>query len=469
MFRVGRADEPAAIGGITHLVEHLALAPLRQQDYGHNGLVTSTRTVFHANGTDEQLTDYFDQVTRTLGALPLDRVGMERGILLQESQSAGSSAGGTVRWLRFGHRGHGLLGVPEVGLDWLGPDPVADWAARMFTAGNAAMWFSGPPPAGLRLHLPAGARNPPVPLTPIEDLQLPAQAGWGSNGVGLSYLASRSADATSALAIIARRARDTLRFERGRVYDIHADYDPVDATTAHCIIATDCRPDHVTEVARELLAIVDALAADGATPEELEREARNFRDGALRPPGRYGFLDGAAYDRLLDRPREEPMAILAEFDALTPAGIAELVAAARQTLLLVANSDPPTLPGLTAYPAWSTKQVQGREYRPPGLPFAPNARKDRLTIGDEGVMYRTANGQLLTVRYDECVVYRHWEGPIREMWGEDGFRLRIAAAEWRSGQEAIDRVDAAIPPALVACDEHGVGGLEEPPEGFFPG
>ena len=58
-FGVGRAAEPAAMGGVTHLVEHLALAPLTQQEYPHNGFVTGWRTVIHATGTDEELGSFF--------------------------------------------------------------------------------------------------------------------------------------------------------------------------------------------------------------------------------------------------------------------------------------------------------------------------------------------------------------------------------------------------------------------------
>ena len=37
MFRVGRADEPLARGGLTHMVEHLALYGLGgKQAYGYN-------------------------------------------------------------------------------------------------------------------------------------------------------------------------------------------------------------------------------------------------------------------------------------------------------------------------------------------------------------------------------------------------------------------------------------------------
>lgn len=98
MFRVGRADELAAIGGITHLIEHLALVPLAQAAYEHNGLVTPIKTVFHATGTEDQLVDFLGDVCRSLASLPMDRIGVERRILLQEAQP--QSLHGVVRHLR---------------------------------------------------------------------------------------------------------------------------------------------------------------------------------------------------------------------------------------------------------------------------------------------------------------------------------------------------------------------------------
>jgi hypothetical protein len=464
MFRVGRADEPAALGGITHLVEHLALAPLTQQAYPHNGFVTPTRTVFHASGTDDQLVDYLAWVCRSLTSLPLDRVGMERGILMQEAQKEGNSIGGTLRYFRYGYRGHGLVGQQQLGLGWLGPEPVVRWAAERFTSGNAAVWFSGPPPDHLRLPLADGPRMPPVPLDPIDELTLPAHSSWGGPGVALSYLAARSASSTAALSIIARRARETLRFERGRIYDVGLDYEPLNGATTHCTIATECQPEHTAEVLAELLDIIAAMQRDGATTDELRRETDWFSENARLPGGRMSFLDAAASDELFGRPRETPAEIIEEYEGLEPESVASALRSAAGSLLVLAGTEKPSDSGLHAYPAWSTASVTGREFRPPGLPFGSKARKDRLVVGDEGVMYLTPEGNRMTVRYDQCVAYRHWEGPGREIWGADGFRIRIAASEWRGGQQAVDIVDGHMAPDLVVCDEHGIGALEYPPK-----
>ena len=63
IFRVGRADEIPARYGITHLVEHLALAPLGVQDYEHNGGVESLRTVFEVAGSRADVARFLADIT----------------------------------------------------------------------------------------------------------------------------------------------------------------------------------------------------------------------------------------------------------------------------------------------------------------------------------------------------------------------------------------------------------------------
>jgi hypothetical protein len=462
VFGVGRADERAAIGGISHLVEHLALAPLTQQAYGHNGLVAGRHAVLFATGTEEELVEYFGTVTRALGALPLDRLGMERRILRQEARNRSSGVTGTLLWQRYGNRGYGQLGVEELGLDWLGPDPVAEWSAGQFTRQNAALWLSGPPPADLRLELPDGpAIDRTVSLDPIPDLTFPAHLPWKLDRVSMSYLTERSAAAVVTLATIARRAREILRFERGLVYDVGTDYERVGPTIAHCVVSADCRAEDAAIVRQELLAAVDAIARDGLTEDEVRVAVRQFNDGRHIPQHAFGFLDGIAFDQVVGRELETPDQIIAEYDALDGAVAGAEFARSLPTLLL---SAPGQLPDdrFTSYPEWSAEAVTGRRFEPPGFRLPGRKPVQTLVVGDEGVTWTSSAGGQLTVRFDRCVAIRHWQGDVRELWGEDGFRVRVLPAEWSKGTEATKLVDAAVPAEAIACDEHGVGAYEDP-------
>ena len=54
-FRVGTADETLARSGITHLIEHLALAPLGLADYHVNGATAPAFTTFHTQGSEADI------------------------------------------------------------------------------------------------------------------------------------------------------------------------------------------------------------------------------------------------------------------------------------------------------------------------------------------------------------------------------------------------------------------------------
>jgi hypothetical protein len=462
MFRVGRADEPANKGGISHLVEHLALAPLSQQDFDHNGFVAPLRTVFHATGTDAQLVDYVGAVCRNLGKLPLDRIIMERRILGQEAANRSSGSSGMQRWFRYGFQGQGLVGAQELGLGWLGPDPVAAWSREWFTRGNAALWWSGEPPAELHLDLPDGARKPIPSPDPLPAISFPARTDLGGDGVSFGFIGVRSATTRILQDVLVRRLRQDLRFERGLIYDVGADYDAIGPMEALLTIGMDCTRADATEVAATIFRTLDELAASGATSDEISREATAFEEGSTQPGGRLGFLDSATHDALLGRQREAPAEIVAEYREVTPDATRAAAEMASRTMLLFAPPGGYDDGAVSAYPGWSAGPVQGRTIRPSGWLVGPKARKDRLIVGPEGISWVSPDGRCNTVLYAECVAIRHWEGPVRELWGADGFRVVVDGAEWRGGSDVVAEVDAALPASIIACDEHGVGALENP-------
>jgi hypothetical protein len=462
MFRVGRANEPAAMGGISHLVEHLALAPLTQQNYVHNGSVVGRRTFFQASGTDAELGDFLGRVTDTLSELPVDRLLMERRILRLEAQGQPPNLVGAALWMRFGYAGHGLTTSDEPCLAWVGPDAVRDWARSMFTRDNATLWLSGPPPPGLRLSLGSGPASADVRLESLPDLVLPAYGGPG-RGVVLTWLADRSPAAVVGLAVAARRARGVLRFERGLVYDVQTNYEPLDGTVAHAFLYADCQSDQAEAVVAELLRAVVDIAEHGPTDAEIAREVNALMSQLGTPQASLGMLDGAAYGCLLGRPLEQPATLVDEYASLTPPAIATSLRASLDGLLLLAPADPPAGPAIPwhRYPDWSASRVTGRVFRPAGLPVL-NRRRDRLTIGPEGVTWSNGLGGQLTVCWDACVAAIHEGDGRRELRGADGFRVFVVAAEWQAGHEAIAAVDTHVPVGRVACGEHGIGGLEDP-------
>lgn len=466
VFRVGRSDEPTPLGGISHLVEHLALAGLGVQDYDHNGFVDGHLTVFTNVGRPDEVTAFLGSVVASLADLPLDRLVLERRILREEREQRGPSVGGALRWYRFGYAGQGRgLGPAddEIGLGWLGPDRVADWAARHFTRQNAVLWLSGPPPADLHLGgLRDGVPAPSPTVDAIPGITFPAHLAWEGPGAHLAMTAER----TSAINIVAniahKRARQQLRFDRGLVYDVELDYEPITPTTTHVQLGADCPDDRIAAVLDGLLGVVRDLAERGPTQAELDAEMSAYLRQYEDRDGHIALLAATAADALWGAETCTAEEFAAMRRAVGPGEAAAAMREALRTLLALANT--PSVTGLTPYPAWSPTRVDGREYGPAGF-FLPGRKpKERLFASPDGVSIAVAPGEWLTVRYIDTVACLHDDDHVRTLLGRDGIRVTVAAPAWKDGLQVIDAIDRAIPPELVACDEHGIGALADPLE-----
>ena len=463
-FRVGRADEPSPMGGISHIIEHLALSGLGVQDYDHNGFVDDQLTVFTLQGRPDEVVAFMDAATTGLRALPVDRILLERRILRDEREQRGPSMGGALRWYRFGYAGQGRGLGPyddELGLDWLGPEPVAAWARRWHTRHNAVLWLSGPLPTGLRLVLPDGEPAPIPSIEPIPGLRFPSHMPWDGPGVSLSYVATRSSALNIVSNIAHRRARQQLRFEQGLVYDVAFDYEVIDPNTAHVSFTADCPQERVPSVAAGLIEILRDLARAGPTTAELEQEMASYLRQYEERDGRIGLLAVTAFDHLRGARVNSPEDFLRERQLVDPAAAQKALADAMEDLLVLA--DAPAIPGLVSYPAWSPGPVVGREHGPAGFYLPGRKPKERLVIGDDGVTVTVSAGEWLTVRFDDLVACIHGEPQERTLLGRDGMRVTVHGPAWKDGARVIEAIDRRVPPELVACDEHGLGALADAP------
>src|SRR5690349_12432377 len=258
VFRVGQADETLARKGITHLVEHLALHSLGVADYHYNGATGVEHTYFHMQGTATEITDFLTGVCAALQSLPMARLATEKEILRTERNSRGTGAGESLALWRHGARDFGLPAYPEWGLAALIADDLQEWVARYFTRDNAALWIAGNEiPAGLRLGLPNGTRQPaPVPSSALP--MTPAWFGGSAGAVAWDTVVRRGARAALFTKILERRMFRELRQEAGLSYTVSADYEPRDGGTAVITAVADALPEKQGAV---LGGLVDLLAA----------------------------------------------------------------------------------------------------------------------------------------------------------------------------------------------------------------
>lgn len=442
-FRVGRADERPTEGGITHIVEHLAMVPLGQPRYDHNAFVEPIRTLFFATGTPRDVTEYFRTVGSTLRFLPTDRLEMEREILTREGEGRSPSVIDAHRHLRFGLSGHGLPAQPEFGLASVSAAQVTAWAETGFGSRNAAAWLTGPPPTDLRFPLSEGQRlAPPMPES-TTDIHWPAHVTSEAPGVGVGFLLRRQPGAGTFVSILHRRLRQRLRLDHGLVYDVLADYEPLDASWAIGTVGADCSLPQTQHVVDLVLGEIDALARAEATEQELADEVLDIERDMSDETATGGLLDIMVRDRLLGMPARSAAERYDEQRATTAADVATRAIEARTSALLMADAkDHPV--DFTPYPTSSVRAIDGRDVKPllSVLGFGP---KERLVIGPDGVTMRATGGTLATVRYADCIVL---EWPVEDelvMWGRDGTRLYVPGAFWRGGEEILAEIGRAVP------------------------
>ncbi|HEY6793361.1 MAG TPA: hypothetical protein VI248_01620 [Kineosporiaceae bacterium] len=129
---------------------------------------------------------------------------------------------------------------------------------------NAVLWLSGPPPAGLRLHLPDGAWQAPPDPHPVVVPQLPAWfCGPAPDSVGLLAVFDRAAAFGALEHVLAGRLVEELRTRRGVAYSPEAHREPLTGTVARLLVTTDVVPGRQEDAARAFLATVQARPFSG--------------------------------------------------------------------------------------------------------------------------------------------------------------------------------------------------------------
>ena len=450
-FRVGRADERAWESGLTHLVEHLTMGTLGQPRYDHNAMVDMNRTIFHANGSAADITRFGRTIAATLGALPTDRLENERAILKREAVGRSPGVVDSHLNFRFGLAGFGLSGQPEFGLGTATAERVREWSTERFGRGNAMAFMTCPPPPDLRLELGDGVRFEVPRATPEPSVTLPSHVSGGGGGVALGFLLERKIGATTFLGIYHRILRQRLRLERGLIYDVMADYQPLDAEWAAALIGGECEQEQVDEVAGIALDELERLRSGDVDQADLDAEAEDFRQDIEDRTQVAGLLDSMVFDALLGLPFRTAEERVEERRSMTPDHISTHAAQARRSLLLLADVEHHS-DDISPYPMTSTEAVAGREVKPrmSVLGFGP---KVRMTIGPEGVSLVAKNGSMATVRYDDCVVLERPNDGELVMWGRDLSRVYVPAAFWRGGEQILAEVEAALPPQVVVREK----------------
>jgi zinc protease len=456
LVRSGKADETLPISGINHLVEHLALFPIGRPAYGYNGRVEDAITVFYAEGSPAEVAGFLSTVAATLADLPVDRLPVERRILLTEADGRDLGLDARLLALRFGPVGYGLANHEELGLGWLGGDDVRRWAAERFTAGNAVAWMTAEPPDDLELALPPGVGRPPPAPQPIPSLALPSELRQGTGGVALSMVAPRSTALHAGFAIAAERGHDRLRREAGLSYSVNVGYELLDDRLAHVVLQADCRDVDAVGVRDGLLSVVDDLAEQGPAEAELEGDREQFARARRDPGAVAAMLDARARDLLLGAPETSHAELERERAELRPDGVAAAFREALASLLLlVPDGTTPLADGrCTTYDPATKEALEGTTYLPTTL-WREWQHDVRVVVGGEGVtLTELAGKEPLTVRFADCVAAVPSLSGKLTLIDRTGAWVEVPPLIYERGDEAVERIRAALAPgALVPLTE----------------
>jgi len=452
-FRFGMADEPLTESGFQHLLEHLALD-------GHhaggsldtNGHTTLLHTGFDAHGPADLVARHLSAVTAWLSQPRFPDLGHERRVLRAETELRGR--GPTARALawRYGAQGPGTASYLEPGLTRASAERLGERAAKVFTRGNAVLALDGPPPPGLRLHLPDGELIRPAPARPVED-RYPGMY-VEPTGLVLSGVVPRSTAATLAAEQLKRTLAEKFRHQLGAAYAPWSSYEPVDDDHAVLFGGSDIQGETLDLLADQALVLGERLSREFLDRTSLESMQEAAIQARMDPYAQFGVAVAAAHEVLRGRP---PRSLDEALDDIADVSRVEL----RDTFeswhrqLLVG------VPGQTRWrdqvPALSAPtnppQVRGRRWKAVNWPADPA----RLVVAPDAVELAVGREARTIPIRDVVAVFSHENG-VRSVVPADGYSLTINPHEWRGGRAAVGQPDRGVA-AEVQLPHPAVEGL----------
>ncbi|MHC4340728.1 MAG: peptidase M16 family protein [Planctomycetota bacterium] len=442
-FRVGFCDESLLNRGITHLVEHLALHPLRDREHTFNGMVSGTSMTFWASGTEQEVVGFFEELAKQLRSLPVDRLATEAGVLSAEADARAGHTHDQILSILFGPNGPGVAAYPERGFDLVGPAEVQSWADRHCCLCNAVLMVTGPPPAGLRVDLLAGEYRPYT--VPGEELGYrPPRlelVSMQDGGICLGALTDRTTSACMAWEVLGQRLTDRLRHELGLVYEVSSVYLPLDRDTAYMFAGVAATEGRRQEIASGFMTVVHLQRAGNPTEEEVARLQRTtFNPESVdRATVAQGELQRIGMARLLRWSEDSWSQLMQERAEATPESIGDAFRAATDHGAVVAPG--PGELGIPSRKKRSSEPVEGKRFRPrrnaPGV-------FDRLIVGPIGIS-ALAEGRWVTMHWEDLALAERSNDSEWTLMNRQGSWMTLDTKTWWWRGKLARLLEEAIP------------------------
>ncbi|MFG1924276.1 insulinase family protein [Cryptosporangium sp. NPDC048952] len=444
VFRVGYADEVLARAGITHLIEHLALFDTGQADYHYNGRTGAAFTEFHLRGSEHDVVAFLTGVCTSLGALPMERLEIERQVLLTEESGQSLTPSHLLSPWRYGARGYGLPGFLEYGVPVITPDEIQHWLRTWFTKENAALWIAGDGvPAGLRLPLPTGGRRWAPPAVTSALPVTPTYFRGPLKGAAFDAVVPIGAASQVYSEVLQRELFRELRQASGLSYTTATGYAAHAHGSAQVTAIADALPEKQSAVLGGLIDALLTLSVGRIEQSDVDAAKAKGREALTEPEAEAAMLSGQANALLAGQPIRTLEERLAEVEAVTVEQVATVAAGAMTTgLLLVPPGHTADWAGFTAAPTTSYTVVQGYTF-----PVVDD-ETDRFHLGPTGVS-RVIGDEAATVLYAECAAMLIWPDGGRMLIGNDGMRVAVEPTMIAGDPAVLYQVGMGLPPHLV--------------------
>jgi hypothetical protein len=449
LFRTGRADETLATCGQTHLIEHMALPPVVDpaRDVGYVGL---TITAFATMGSPDEVSAFYLKICNALGALPEDRLDAERKVLRAEGAAQPYEVRKSLLRNRFGAMGYGLAGMPELGVHGVEYETLREVSTQRFTRGNAVLWMSRPPPAGFRLELPPGEKQPLPPLAPVQEVYPSWFIDDMCRGIAAGATVPRVPASTVFCAIAQKRLLRILRAEQAISYAPVVIYEPLDANTAHLVLYADSDPARRRELADAFGTVVEGLKElDDSEIKEAQEETHEHWMGSMAPPQdqlELQEVNRAAVDWLQGREFKPRAQLSAEAKAVTAGDLEVFNGEIQRSVMYAMPSDSPFHPWIGEnVDASSVPLVDGRRIRSLDAPI----RRDVLIHGPDGVSVLWPNGWYTSVRYNQLAAAQRYEDGAVRLIGFDSSSVIFEPTLWFNGARVGREICKRVPEGLL--------------------
>jgi hypothetical protein len=460
--RQGMVDETLPTTGWTHLLEHLSLHDRASGPLHVNGSVTLLHTRLDAHGPADRVAQVLGSITGWLAEPSFDELAREQSVLRAEAAMRGAGEVSSGLLWRYGAGGPGLSGYAEPGLSRADEGSLTALARRVFTRGNTVLFLDGPPPEGLRLHLPEGAVRRAPAAVPCDDT-LPA-AYLINAGITLSGVVPRTVAATVLPHVLREVLLAEFRERDGGAYAPWSHYEPVDDEQAVLFTGSDANDVLLETIVERALHQLDEVAKGTFRPTLVTDAVEQLVQAVSDPYNLPGLAYRAATDHLRGEPVTDLEAVLDEYRSVDVEAVMAAATALQSSLMVGVARDArwdqqmPIL-GMPSGP----EKVAGRSHRSRDFP----AHREQLVVGREAVQVGPPK-EYRTVRRDEVVGMLVYPDGGREVVARDGWSIRVEPTLWNGGAEASHGVDVMVPPDLhipmMARDRDRV----PQPLGFWP-